>query len=210
MCLSWYLYSHYDMCFGAMRKVCLPAAQGKKSKAFVKTWWDTELKWQGRGAYVLCQVPRFTILPLHVIKKEHQQETPFFTPSFIPLPLFLISFSIFFPFYIEKPLASPPSAALLLFCAEGRWQKELCKRAFKIPKWLWSAHNGPKNAALDKGWPLPHHSALQWWIRTDAWTWAGFGATEAPPRPPLGLPKGTGLGDTLEPQPRGLKTITSC
>lgn len=61
------------------------------------------------------------------------------------------------------------------------------------------AHNGTKNAALDKGWPLPRHSALQWWIRTDAWTWAGFGAAEAPSRPPLGRAKGTGRGDTLGP-----------
>lgn len=95
-----------------------------------------------------------------------------------------------------------PQALFFFFYAEGRWLKELCKRAFKTLKWLWSAHNGSKNATLDKGRPLPHHFALQWWIRTDAWTWAGFGAAEAPPRPPLGRAKGTELGDTLEPQPR--------
>lgn len=96
----------------------------------------------------------------------------------------------------------PQAAALLLFYAKSRWQKELCKRAFKNLKSLWSAHNGPKNAELDKGRPLPHHFALLWWIRTDAWTWAEFGAAEAPPRPPLGQAKGTELEDTLEPQPR--------
>lgn len=85
----------------------------------------------------------------------------------------------------NPPTHPPPSStAFLLACAEGRWQKELCKRAFKIPKWLWSAHNEPKNTTLDKGRPLPHHSALQWWIRTDTWTWAGFEAVEAPPQPP--------------------------
>ena len=30
---------------------------------------------KGRGAYVLCRGPWFTILPLHPIKKEHQQQT---------------------------------------------------------------------------------------------------------------------------------------
>lgn len=34
MCLCWYLYSHYDMCLGAMRKVCVPAAQGNKIQGF--------------------------------------------------------------------------------------------------------------------------------------------------------------------------------
>lgn len=107
--------------------------------------------------------------------------------------------------YIHLETKSHPLHGTVAFCAESLWQKELCKRAFKIPKWLWSAHNGQKNAALDKGRPLPHHFALQWWIRTDAWTWAGFGAAEAPPRPPLGQAKGTGLGDTLEPHPRASK-----
>lgn len=30
MCLSWYLYSHYNMYLGAKRKVCVPVDQGKK------------------------------------------------------------------------------------------------------------------------------------------------------------------------------------
>lgn len=196
LCLSRYLYSHYDM----------PWYHEKRERGFQTTWWGTEQKERDKKACLLCQrfdlFYIFTLMPLHVIKKDNK-------PHFYPLPLFLFSFShlVFrlFTFYIENLLASPPSAALLLFCAEDRWQKELCKRAFKTPKWLWSVHNGPKNAVLDKGRPLPRHSALQWWIRTDAWTWAGFRAVEAPPRPPLGQPKGTGLGDTLEPQSRASK-----
>lgn len=64
------------------------------------------------GHIYCAKGPRFFILPHHVIKKEHQQ-TPFFSPSFIPFPFSHLVFSIFFPFYIEKLVASPPSTAFL-------------------------------------------------------------------------------------------------
>lgn len=96
MCLSWYLDSHYNMYFGAMRKVCLPVADGKIPKL---SWrhGETVFKWRGKwGIFIVPRAPDFFILPHHVIKKEHQQ-TPFFSPSFIPFPFSHLVFSIFFP-----------------------------------------------------------------------------------------------------------------
>lgn len=192
-CVWEYLYSHYDMCLGAMRKVCLTVAQGKEIQGFHEDVVRQSVN-EGEREHMYCAKGP------DLIKIKKNTTNLIFTPSFILHFIFHL-----FSFLHWKTTGPSPSAAVLLFCAEGRWQKELCKRAFKIPKWLWSVHNGPKNAVLDKDRPLPHHSALQWWIRTDAWTWAGVGAVEAPPRPPLGQPKGTGLRNTLEPQPRASK-----
>lgn len=110
LCLSRYLYSHYDMpwCHEKSMPACCPRRKKPRlSEDFV-------CKNEGTKNNVLCQWILFNILPLQVIKKGRQQQTPF-----SPLPycssLFLIPFSVFFLFTLKNywPLTPPP---LLLSC----------------------------------------------------------------------------------------------
>lgn len=71
--------------------------------------------------------------------------------------------SFLFFLNIRKKRHWPPPliAGMPLVCAEGPWQKELCKRALKIPKWLWSAHKGGQRMhCRTKASPGP--STLAW------------------------------------------------
>ena len=86
------------MCLSAMRKVCVPAAQGNKIQGFREDVKNQCLHYKVRGTYASVQGPWFTIMPLSVIKKEHQQQTSVFTSSFISLPSLTFCFSILFNF----------------------------------------------------------------------------------------------------------------
>lgn len=101
---------HVPWCHEKSVPACCPR---KKSKAFMKTWWDTEWKWRGREAYVLCQGIWFNILPLHLNKKEHQQQTQFFTSSLWRFPFSSFRFPSFFLFTLKNYWPLPP---LLLSC----------------------------------------------------------------------------------------------
>lgn len=104
----------------------------------------------------------------------------------------------------------PQAAALLLFYAKGRWQKELCKRAFKAPKWLWSGHNGTKECSDGQ------RLALAPQLRTSVidpngrmnvgWIW-GCRGTTSPPTGPSKRDRARGYTGTPA---KGLRTITSC
>lgn len=158
------------------------------------------------GAYLLCQEPWFSTLPHHVIKKEHQQ-TPFLSPSFIPFPFFYFVFHLFSLFTLKNHWPVPP---LLLFCAEGRWQKELCKRAFKIPKWLWSVHKRAKECSAGQRLALapPLRPAVMDpnGRMNVGWIWGCRGATS----PPTGPTKRDGPQGYTGTPAKCLKTITTC
>lgn len=55
----------------------------------------------------------------------------------------------------------PQAAALLLFYAKGTDKRNCANEPLKPLNGCGRDTMGPKNAALDKGWPLPHNFALQ-------------------------------------------------